>query len=164
MRQSSAGAPASLPPLFLPVASSWGCTGHTSVLLQQQQGVGEAADGEGDGATALGVPPHPASGLPGYSRCWAPQLIHAQQTSQSRDAPCPMCRLCFSCTPRSARPWACPVLHGSHSSLQLQPYTANRQVLASISEAFIIGPSWLVVTRLAVEQLSSNAVRHPLVA
>lgn len=56
------------------------------------------------------------------------------------------------------------VLHGSHSSLQLQPYNANRQVLASISEAFIIGPSWLVVTRLVVEQLPSNAVRHPLVA
>lgn len=56
------------------------------------------------------------------------------------------------------------VLHSSHSSLQLQPNNANRQVLASISEAFIIGPSWLVVTCLVVEQLPSNAVRHPLVA
>lgn len=56
------------------------------------------------------------------------------------------------------------VLHSSHSSLQLQPNNGNRQVLASISEAFIIGPSWLVVTRLVVEQLPSNAVRHPLVA
>lgn len=56
------------------------------------------------------------------------------------------------------------LLHSSHSSLQLRPNNANRQVLASISEAFIIGPSWLVVTCLVVEQLPSNAVRHPLVA
>lgn len=56
------------------------------------------------------------------------------------------------------------VLLSSHSSPQLQPNNANRQVLASIGEAFIIGPSWLVVTRLVVEQLPSNAVRHPLVA
>lgn len=55
-------------------------------------------------------------------------------------------------------------LQSSHSSLQLQPNDANRQVLASISEAFIIGPSWLVVTCLVVEQLPTNAVRHPLVA
>lgn len=40
----------------------------------------------------------------------------------------------------------------------------NRQVLASISKTFIIGPSWLVVTCLVVEQLPTNAVRHPPVA
>lgn len=82
-------------------------------------------------------------------------------TSQSRDTPCSMCWLCFSCTPNHE---PARVLHSSHSSPQLQPNNANRQVLASISEAFIIGPSWLVVTRLVVEQLPSNAVRHPLVA
>lgn len=57
-----------------------------------------------------------------------------------------------------------PVLQSSRSSLQLQSNDANRQVLARISEAFIIGPSWLVATCLVVEQLPTNAVRHPLVA
>lgn len=55
-------------------------------------------------------------------------------------------------------------LQSSHSSLQFQSDDMNRQVLASVSEVFIIGPSWLVVTCLVVEQLPTNAVRHPLVA
>lgn len=127
--------------------------------------MGEAADGEGDGAAALGVPPHPASGLTGYSQCWAPRLTHAQQTHPRAETLRARCAGCASAA-HHALPDHEParVLHSGHSSLQLQPYNANRQVLASICEAFIIGPSWLVVTRLVVEQLPSNAVRHPVVA
>lgn len=129
--------------------------------------MGEAADGEGDGAAALGVPPHPASGSTGYRqcRCWALGLIPAQRTHPRAETLRARCAGCASAA-HHALPDHEParVLHSSHSSLQLQPNDVNRQVLASISEAFIIGPSWLVVTRLVVEQLPSNAVRHPLVA
>lgn len=56
-------------------------------------------------------------------------------------------------TPHARHDGCVHALQSSHSSLQLQLNDVNMQVLASISGAFIIGPSWLVVTCLVVEQL-----------